>query len=153
MSKTSLKSLYTFQWVATLFMFFTSISVLICVITQWEQFVKAEDDIMGYTVVVIVLIGLSAILISSLKGMIPLLKDYKYLKNNSYISIMGTVIGFTKNVNPETGTQSNTKPLIKIVPSNEEIVLHFNEYLNVGETYKFIYLPNTKIAEVIEKVE
>ena len=153
MSKTSLKALYIFQWVATSFMFFTSISVLICIITQWEQFVKAEDDIMGYMVVVIILIGLSVLLINSLKVVRLLLKDYKYLKNNSYISIMGTVTGFSKNINPETGTQSNTAPVIKIVPSNEEIVLDVNEYLNVGETYKIIYLPNTKIAKVIEKVE
>ena len=37
--------------------------------------------------------------------------------------------------------------------TNEKIELIINDNIMVGETYKFNYLKNSKIAEIIEKIE
>ncbi len=84
--------------------------------------------------------------------MITLLKDIKSLKNNNYISIIGTVLNFEKNIEPESGAQIDNTPTVLISDTNEKVTLRINDKVIVGETYKFNYLKNSKIAEVVEKI-
>ena len=77
----------------------------------------------------------------------------KAIKNNSYISIEGRVIKFVKNIDLETGKQNNNIPIVEIVGTNDRVQLYMLDKVKIGETYIFHYLENSKIAEVVEKVE
>ena len=80
-------------------------------------------------------------------------KDYVYLKSNTPIVIEGKVTGYLISVSGDDLTVTNSWPSILILESKEEIalnVLHSDEKIQENETYVFLYLPNTKIAEVVE---
>ena len=89
----------------------------------------------------------------SLTKIIILLKDQKSLKSKNFITIIGKVIRFKRNREPESGVQINDKPVVSILDTNEEIELIINDTIMIGEIYKFNYLKNSKIAEVVEHVE
>lgn len=85
--------------------------------------------------------------------LLKILKDMKAIKNNNYISIEGKVIKFVKNIDLETGRQNNDMPIVEIVGTNGRVQLYVLDKVKIGETYIFHYLENSKIAEVVEKVE
>ena len=62
------------------------------------------------------------------------------------------VLKFKKNREPESGVQINDKPIVLVLDTNEEVELIINDKIMIGETYKFNYLKNCKIAEVVEKL-
>ena len=43
-------------------------------------------------------------------------------------------------------------PIVLILDTSEEVELIINDKIMIGEIYKFNYLKNCKIAEVIEKL-
>ena len=43
--------------------------------------------------------------------------------------------------------------MVLIVDTFEEVELIINDKILIGETYRFNYLKNCKIAEVVEKVQ
>ena len=77
----------------------------------------------------------------------------KAIKNDNYISIEGKVIKFVKNIDLETGGQNNDMPIVEIAGTNDRVQLYVLDKVKIGETYIFHYLENSKIAEVVEKVE
>lgn len=117
-----------------------------------KDFIDLFGRIWGIIVVVGMCLMFTAFIIFSLIGLIVLLKDYKALKHNSFVSITGKVIGLKRNRNPDSCAQINDHPIVMIMDTNEEIVLILNDWVTVGETYKFNYLKNSKIAEIVEKV-
>jgi len=79
--------------------------------------------------------------------------DYCYLKNDSPITIEGTVIGYSIASSSDDLTVTKSWPIINISETDEEISLNIikaEEKLVIDEVYVFIYIPNTKIAEIIE---
>lgn len=121
-------------------------------IVNYNEFIVNAGKILGI-IFLICIVGLFAILIIfSIKVIITLLKDLKSLKNNDYISIIGKVIKFKKNIEPESGVQINDTPIVLILDTNKEVELIINDKIMIGETYKFNYLENCKIAEVVEKL-
>lgn len=46
----------------------------------------------------------------------------------------------------------NDNPIVLILDTNKEVELIINDKIMIGETYKFNYLENCKIAEVVEKL-
>ncbi len=90
--------------------------------------------------------------VSLAKAIITFLKDYDAVKNNKALSVIGKVLGFERNRDPETGTQINDSPIIMIIDTEEKITLKINERVTVGETYKFKYLKYSKLAVVVEKM-
>ena len=44
-------------------------------------------------------------------------------------------------------------PIVEIVGTNGRVQLYVLDKVKIGETYIFHYLENSKIAEVVEKVE
>ena len=123
----------------------------VIMLINYNTFISAVGRALG-TIFLIGIVGLFIILVVfSLSVIITLLKDAKSLKNNSYVSISGKVIRFKRNRDPESGIQINDKPII-LSDTNEEIGLIINDKVVLGEAYKFNYLKNCKIAEIVEKI-
>ena len=79
--------------------------------------------------------------------------DYKYLKGNSPIQVEGIVVDYSITISDSDLTVAKSWPVIAIDNSDEKISLNIirsEDRLKIDEIYKFIYLPNTKIAEIIE---
>jgi hypothetical protein len=75
------------------------------------------------------------------------------LKSNDPIEVEGELLGYTNSVSGDDLTVTNTGPIILILESNEKItlnIIHSEEKLQKHNVYLFLYLPNTKIAEVVK---
>ena len=78
-------------------------------------------------------------------------KDHIYLKHNNPIKIKGEVIGFSQTTNNDF-IDHNSWPIILINGTSDKIslgVYKSNERVVIGQEYTFIYLPNTKNAELL----
>ena len=152
MKKSSIRQLYWFTMICHIFVLICGIVVSAIMVVNYNGFIEGIGQVLG----IIFLIGvfcLFAVLITfSIKVIINLLKDLKSIKNNDYISIIGKVLKFKKNREPESGVQINDKPIVLVLDTNEEVELIINDKIMIGETYKFNYLKNCKIAEVVEKL-
>ena len=94
-----------------------------------------------------------AICVSSIKKIMGLLKDRKAVKQKEFVTIVGKVVGFKENRIPDVG-QVNNIPIILTSDTNEKIELDiYEENVKIGETYKFQFLENSKIGEVVEHIE
>lgn len=81
------------------------------------------------------------------------IKDLNYVKSNQTLIVEGKVIGYEKiHYNESSATVTYSYPIIKSEKTAETIslnVLHSNEKIEIGSLYTFIYLPNTKLAEIL----
>lgn len=150
MKKTSIKQIYIFSMISHMVALICSIVGIILLILYSKELMGYVGRIAGLVFVICIIAAFAFLIALSLKKIIALLRDYQALKNKQYVSIIGKVIGFKKNREPESGVQINDKPIIKLSGTSEEIVLNINDRIVVGETYKFNYLKNSKIAEIIE---
>ena len=122
-------------------------------VVNYKGFIENVGKILGI-IFLIGIVGLFvALIIFSIKVIITLLKDAKSLKSNDYVSIVGKVLKFKRNIEPESGVQINDRPIVLILDTGEEVELFINDKIMIGETYKFNYLKNCKIAEVVEKIQ
>ena len=83
----------------------------------------------------------------------PMLCDREYLKSNEPIYIAGELIDFANASGDESGEVTRYSPIIRIYETDEKITLNITnseERMEIGETYEIIYLPNTKLGEIIE---
>ncbi len=152
MKKTSIRQLYWFTMICHIFVLICSIVISVIMTVNYNSFIESIGKVLGI-IFLIGVVGLFVVLIVfSIKVIITLLKDLKSLKNNDYISIIGKVLKFKKNIEPESGIQINDKPIVLILDTGEEVELIINDKIMIGETYKFNYLKNCKIAEVVEKI-
>lgn len=118
-----------------------------------KEFIDILDKVFGIIFVVGVVVGFAVLAISSTKGLLILLKDLNSLKTGNFISVIGSVIKFKKNRDPELGVQINDHPIVMILDTGEEVELVLNDFVTAGATYKFNYLKNSKIAEVVEEIK
>jgi len=152
MKKTSIRQLYWFTMICHIFVLISGIVTSVIMTINYNSFIESVGKIFGIIFLIFV-IGLFIVLIFfSTKVIVILLKDFKSLKNNEYVSIVGKVLKFKRNREPESGVQINDKPIVLILDTCEEVELIVNDKIMVGETYKFNYLKNCKIAEVVEKL-
>ncbi len=118
-----------------------------------DEFINYGGEIFGSAFVIVIVSSFLLLVIFSIKALITLVKDFKSLINNESVSISGKIIKFKKNRDPESGAQINDQPMVLVLDSNEIISLNINEKVVVGGTYKFNYLKNCMIAEVIERID
>ena len=81
-------------------------------------------------------------------------KDYVFLKSSGPICVAGKVIGYSHVTSPDDLTVTRSWPIILNEETKTQIslnVINSEEKLVVGQVYEFLYLPNTRIAEMIEK--
>ena len=135
-----------------IFMLICGIVASVIMSINYKSFIESVGKTLGMIFLIFV-IGLFIVLIFfSTKAIVTLLKDYKSLKNNDFVSIIGEVLEFKRNREPESGVQINDKPIVLIIDKSEKVELTINDKIMVGKIYKFNYLKNCKIAEVVEKL-
>lgn len=78
-------------------------------------------------------------------------KDYQYFSNNTYIEVTGTVVEFTdaKRDYDGNGQIIYNKPKFYFHENNQYVVLYAKN-VELGQTYRVRYYPNTKICEVFD---
>lgn len=151
MKKTSIRQLYWYTMIGHIFVLICSIGTSVLMTVNYSSFIESFGKVLGIIFLIGVVGGIVVLIISLIKEIMTLLKDLKSLKNNDFISIIGKVLKFKKNIEP-LGVQINDIPIVLILDTGEEIELFINDKIMIGETYKFNYLKNCKIAEVIEKI-
>ncbi len=152
MKKTSIHQLYWFTMVCHAFILIGSIVAIVIMTINYSSFVKDIGKILGIIFLIFVVGLFVFLIIFSIKVILILLKDFKSLKNKNYISMVGKVLKFKTNREPESGVQIDNMPIVLILDTSEEIELVINDKIMIGETYRFNYLKNCKIAEVVEKL-
>lgn len=78
--------------------------------------------------------------------------DLQYANNREFIHIKGEVIGFA-GASADDLTVTKHTPIFLVDETGEEISLNIQYSWNkvsLNQSYEVLYLPNTKIAEVIE---
>ena len=124
----------------------------VIILINYGTFISSASKITA--IFLLLIVGLFVALVAfSVNVMVTLFKDLKSLRNCEYISITGKVLRFKKNREPESGVQINDKPVVLILDTNQEITLIVNDNIMVGKIYQFNYLRNSKIAEVVKKIE
>lgn len=150
--KTTIRELYFFAWFCNVIFMVIGIVIGVQIITGYTDVIDNPYDIAGIVGLICITVGCGVALICSAVGIFTLLKDIRSVKNKNYISIIGTVLNFEKNVEPESGAQINDTPTVLVLDTNEKVTLKINDEVAVGETYRFNYLKNSKIAEVVGKI-
>ena len=120
MKKSTIRQMYWFSIVGEVFCLIVGIAGIILVTTNANG-VMDYHKILGLMFIIGVNIGFVVFIAFTLKTFILLLKDYSAVKNNKYCSIVGKVIGFKRNRDPETGIQINNRPIVMIGGTNEKI--------------------------------
>ncbi len=100
-------------------------------------------------VLCVLIVAALVTIVTSVKELIILRKDYGTYKNGNYLEIKGRVIGFKENRDPDSGVQINCMPIIQI-DDNSEICLIVDTYLDLNGTYRFKYLKHSRLAEIVE---
>lgn len=152
MKKTTICQIYYFSIICNLFALLCGVAGIIIMLIYSNEFTSNQGKIFELTVVIVIIVAFIFLVLLSTKKLIALFKDYNAVKSKNYISIIGKVIKFKRNREPESGVQINDQPIITILDTNEEIVLIINDKILIGEIYKFNYLYNSKIAEIVEKI-
>lgn len=153
MKKTTISNLYVLIMISYIFCLICGIVGFIIMVVNCNELINSIGKIWGIIFLICVICGFVFLTVISLDKIIILLKDLKSLNKKNYITITGKVVKFKKNIDPETGIQINNNPIILVLNTNEKIELIINDKVMIGETYKFSYLKNSKIAEIIEKIE
>lgn len=152
MKKTSIRQLYWFTMICHIFVLLCGIGGSIIMTVNYKSFIESIGKVLGIIFLIGVVGLLVVLIIFSMEVIITLSKDLKSIKNKVYVSIIGKVLKFKKNRDLETGVQINDKPIVLILNTCEEVELIIDDKIMIGETYKFNYLKNCKIAEVVEKL-
>lgn len=145
---TTLKTIYWVSFGALCLFILTMIAGLIVVVNDRKN-VIVEGTLKEYLLFYFVIACLTFGLIVFLFGFKPFLLDFKDARTNHFYQITGTVVGFAKNRDVDTGKQENVIPLIKIEGTENILKLRINTYAHIGETYTFFYLGHTKLGEII----
>ena len=153
MKKTSIRQLYCFTMICHVFALICGIGGSIIMTLNYTEFIYNLGKLLGI-IFLIGIVGLFFVLIVfSFNVILTLLKDVELLKRNDYITIIGKVLKFKKNRDTESGGQINDKPTVLILDTEEEVELIINDRITVGGIYKFNYLKNCKIGEVVEQIK
>ena len=85
---------------------------------------------------------------------IKYIKDLEYVKTGEFYQIEGEFIGYAKSVsNGDDLTVTQSWPIIKENATNKTVSLNAfnsNQNIEIGASYTIIYLPNTKLATIVQ---
>lgn len=82
-------------------------------------------------------------------------KDHVFLKSSGPICITGKVTGYSRAISSDDLTVTKSWPIVLNEENKTQIslnIINSEEKLNVGQVYEFLYLPNTRISEIIPKM-
>ena len=152
MKRSSINKMYCFTLSSHVIGLICGILGAVIMLIYSCEFINYGGKILGLSFVIVIVGSFFLLIIFSIKALVTLLKDLKSLINNGLISIIGKVLKFERNREPESGTQINDHPVVLVLDSNEIISLNVNEKVVIGGTYKFNYLKNFKIAEFVKRI-
>ena len=153
MSKSSIEERFQFNLIGTIIMTVLMLAPEIIIIVDRQKVIDEWGFTWWIVGVVAFFILFVAICVNSIKDIMVLLKDRNAVKQKEFVTIVGKVVGFKENRIPDVG-QVNNIPIILTSDTNEKIELHiYEENVKIGETYKFQFLENSKIGEVVEHIE
>ena len=150
MEKYLLDRFYQEFWIFFALSILLLLSVVALTVLYFARFRKLKTRVKIGMPVVCVLLILFFVFFATMFSKYQ--KDYMYLETNRPIQIEGKVIGYSKVTSGDDLTVTKSWPIILIDGTNEKITLNIvksEEKLQVEKSYKFFYLPNTKIADVI----
>lgn len=148
--KETIKKTYYFSLLVYLFIFLCSFVFAVLFFINRIDFIHVHEKIKGIILIIFILIGLIILTIFSLKELIKLMMDYKAVKAKKYIEITGKVLEYKRNRNLVMAAQMY-KIIVLVKDTNETIQLFTYSVVRVGQSYKFNYLKNSKIAEAVGK--
>ena len=152
MSKSSIEERFHFNLIGTIIMTVLMLVPEITIIVDRQKVIDEWGFTWWIVGVVAFFILFVAICVRAIKDIMVLLKDRKAVQQKEFVTIVGKVVGFKENILPDVG-QVNNIPIILTNDTNEKIELHIEENVKIGETYKFQFLENSKIGEVVEHIE
>lgn len=126
---------------------FALIFLIVMACLQWINYIQNNQSIIYAIIFTGLFIIIFFITIIILK---PYYKDLKVLKRNGFQIIIGTVEGYKKEVANSDPPTTDYYPIIKDIINNDIKILKV-EKTEIGKTYKFIYLPFTKLAEIVSE--
>ena len=148
--KVLLDRFYQEYWIFAILSLMTLIILIfltVLYLVKFKTFKLTEKIIIPAVIVLLVIISIALVTYFS-----RYCADYAYLKSNSPIKNEGRVIEFTHAVGDGDLTVTYSRPLILMEGTNDQVILNVikaEAKLNIGQTYTFVYLPNTGIAEVV----
>ena len=139
------------------FLFRTLILLIICVCPILMDVLSAKPWVQTQLITAIclhIIFGVGAVWYF-IKDIIPFVKDYRWVKENTPSYLTGVFLDYKRNINIETQRQENTIPLVKEHGTNKEFELLFAkpQQLEHGQSYLFAYYPNSKLAVAIKNIE
>ena len=148
--KNLLDRFYQEFWVFLLLFILMVIITSALITFYFVKFRKMKIQLkIGVLIVVLILVGLSFLM-----GVFysKYHNDYLYLKTGCPLQITGKVIGYSNITAGDDLTVTKSWPIIQtdgIVENISLNVIKSEEKLQLNEMYEFLYLPNTRIAEVV----
>mgnify|MGYP004670688091 CR=1 FL=1 len=83
------------------------------------------------------------------KNLKNMILDFPAYRKKQYKKVVGKVIGFRKNEDPNDGIQRNNCPYVEVEGIENLLLLETGGILESGETYAFLYLEHTGCAQMI----
>ena len=104
----------------------------------------------GFLAVIVLMVGLC---VFSGTYFSKYYKDRIFLKSSTPICLVGKVTGYSHATSSDDLTVTRSWPIILNEETKTQIflnVINSEEKLVIGQVYEFLYLPNTRIAEIVE---
>lgn len=125
----------------------STICFIILGIIFWTRFAEFGDDL--WLALFFTILGLIMIPVS-IKSLSPFFKDLPYVKNRKIFVVKGKVEEFEEVKSNGEPPATVYYPIVKIEDRDERLKLCVDAEL--GECYQFAYLPNTKLAIILENL-
>lgn len=149
MKKNTIEKLLNRTITGHTFVLVSEVIILVIVSFCAKRVLNSFDTTLGIVFLVIFYALFLSFVIYEIRNLVNCMKDRKSLENDEYVAIVGKIIEFKKNV--LEGKQINTDPIVLNLETFERIKLHMDEDVAiVGETYKLIYLKNSKVAAIVK---
>ena len=148
--KKTIKENYFDSMLGQIIMLVINTACIILTAVFYDDFFGSKHlmKIIGTVIAITIIVILSLMAVFQIRSIILLLMDYDALKHRRYVSVIGKVVGFKRNEEPNSQVQINDTPMIINQDTGEKIILRLKEELLLGGTYKFNYLKHSKIAEL-----
>ena len=125
-----------------------SLIFLVVLIILLKKRILDVKYFIGCTVTVVL------VAIASIYMCVPCIKDYDFVKNNTFREENLTVVEFTyvRDDPDGNGKTEYSSPKFYVQDKNEYVVLHTRD-VEIGKTYRIRFLPNTGICEILYCIE
>ena len=128
--------------------------VILSLIFLLVLIILLKKHIWGIKYFVGCMVPIVLVAIASIYMCVPCIKDYNFVKNNTFREENLTAVEFTYvRGDPDgNGKTEYSAPKFYVKDKNEYIVLNIRD-VEIGKTYRIRFLPNTGICEILYCIE